>query len=275
MILVNQSFLERKDFGVDLEDRAYQFGDGVYEVIRVYGGQVFAMDEHLKRLWRSAKEIRISIPFQKDQLEAKLIELVKINNVNNGAIYLQVSRGVAPRVHSFPGGVQPVVVSYTKSSERPVEQMKEGVRAVTFEDIRWMRCDIKSLNLLGNVLAKQAAVEKGAAEAIMHRGEVVTEGSSTNIFMVKGGAVYTHQPDNLILAGVTRGYVVRLAKELNIDLFERAFTLNEIYEADEVFATSTTYEVLPVTGIDGRVVGSGLPGPLTRRLQGAFEKIIP
>lgn len=275
MILVDNSFVNRKDFGVDMEDRAYQFGDGVYEVIRVYGGSLFAMDRHLDRLWRSAGEISITLPFKKEELAGQLVELVKINGVNNGAVYLQVSRGAAPRVHHFPPDAKPLLVAYTKNVERPLKQIKEGVKAVTFEDIRWLRCDIKSLNLLGNVLAKQSAVEKGAVEAILHRGGVVTEGSSTNIFMVKGGTIHTHPENNLILSGVTRGIVVRLAKQLNITLLEEPFTVEEVYQAGEIFATSTTYEVLPITAVDGRTIGSGRPGPVTRMLQEAFEKAIP
>lgn len=274
MILVDNEFVERNHLAVDMEDRAYQFGDGIYEVIRVYGGRLFAMDGHLDRLWRSAGGIRLPLPFKREELAAKLSGLVSINNLSNGYIYLQVSRGVAPRAHHFPAEVKPLLVGYTVTLERPLDLMNNGVKAITTEDVRWLRCDIKSLNLLGNVLAKQEALEKGAAEAIMHRGGVVTEGSSSNIFMVKDRGIYTHPLSNLILGGITRDVIISLAKELDIRVHEQPFTVNDLSTADEVFASSTTIEVLPIVCIDGQDVGSGSPGEVTRLLQAAFEKLI-
>lgn len=274
MILVNNNFVERKDFCVDIEDRAYQFGDGVYEVIRVYGGKIFALDGHLNRLWRSSQGILISLPFEKDDLKKNLLHLIKLNNIDDGIIYLQVSRGVAPRIHHFPQDVKPLLISYTKKVERPYKLMEEGGKAVTVEDIRWMRCDIKSLNLLGNVLAKQAALERGAVEAILHRGNTVTEGSSSNFFIVSNGLIYTHPADNFILGGITREIVINLISKLKLPFCDRVFTVNEMYKADEAFITSTTSEILPIIDIDGRTVGTGVPGPVTRLIRSAFEEII-
>ena len=274
MILVNNLLVERKGFGVDIEDRAYQFGDGVYEVIRVYGGKVFAMSRHLDRLWRSCAELKIPLPFGKDDLAASFAELVKVNQLSgDGIIYLQVSRGVAPRVHQFPAESGPLLVAYTREVQRPLQAMENGGSVITAEDIRWLRCDIKSLNLLGNVLAKQAAVEKGAIEAIMHRGNTVTEGSSSNFFIVREGAVYTHPLNNLILGGITREIIVELAGELNLTLRQQPFTVDQAYGAEEAFITSTISEVLPIISIDGRTIGSGAPGPVTRQLQKAFGAV--
>jgi len=274
MILVDSSLVERKDFGVDIEDRAYQFGDGVYEVIRVYGGKVFAMGQHLDRLWRSCAELRMPLPFGKDELAARFGELMKANQLSgDGIIYLQISRGVAPRVHQFPEETRPLLVAYTREVQRPLQAMENGGSVITAEDIRWLRCDIKSLNLLGNVLAKQAAVEKRAIEAILHRGDTVTEGSSSNFFIVKEGSVYTHPLSNLILGGITREIVVKLAEDLKLNLIQQAFTVDQAYGADEAFITSTISEVLPIISIDGRSIGSGAPGPVTRKLQRAFEEL--
>jgi D-alanine transaminase len=274
VILVNNNFLDKKDFSVDIEDRAYQFGDGIYEVIRVYGGRLFAMDGHFDRLWRSCAAISITLPYEREDLAARFEELVKVNRLDgDGIIYLQISRGVAARAHQFPDGASPLLVAYTREVQRPLQYMEKGGSVVTVEDIRWLRCDIKSLNLLGNVLAKQSAVERGALEAVMHRDGVITEGSASNFFIVKEGALYTHPLNNLILGGITRNLVVELARELGIALHQQSFTVEQAYAADEAFITSTISEVLPVTGIDGRPVGSGAPGPVTRSLQEAFGKM--
>jgi len=273
LLLVNNTIKERKGFGVDVEDRGYQFGDGIYEVIRVYDNKVFKMEEHLQRLWRSARELRLELPFSKAELVDNLLQLVAREKLGTGIIYLQVSRGTAPRVHHFPPGVQPLAIAYTRELERPVDILQKGARAVTIEDIRWLRCDIKSLNLLGNVLAKQAAVENNVEEAVMHRGEVVTEGSSSNFMIVKEDAVITHPADNFILNGITRMTVKELAAELNIPFVERTFTLEEMFSADEAFITSTTDEVMPVIEIDGKPIGNGRPGSITSRLQKAFKEL--
>jgi len=274
LILVNNSFMERKEFCADIEDRAYQFGDGVYEVIRVYGGKLFALEEHLIRLWNSAREVMINIPFEKNHLGSNLVKLAEANKLENGIIYLQLSRGVAPRAHHFPQNAGPVMVGYTKRMERPLKSIKGGEKAITFEDIRWMRCDIKSLNLLGNVMAKQAAVEKGAVEAILHRGDTITEGSSSNFFIIKKGKIHTHPCNNFILNGVTRQFVVKLAGKLKLALHEDTFTVQQAYEADEAFITSTTSEVLPITGIDDHIIADGRPGSTTLLIQEAFEELI-
>jgi len=274
LLLVNNTFKKRKDFYVDVEDRGYQFGDGIYEVIRVYENKVFKMEEHLQRLWRSARELRLELPFSKTELADNLLQLVIREKPGTGIIYLQVTRGTAPRVHHFPADARPLAVAYTRTLERPVGALRKGAGAVTVEDIRWLRCDIKSLNLLGNVLAKQTAVENKAAEAVMHRGEIVTEGSSSNFMIVKNGEVITHPANNFILNGITRMTVKKLAAKLGIPFIERTFTLKEMFNADEAFVTSTVYEVLPIIEIDGKVIGSGRPGPVTRRLLKAYEELL-
>lgn len=273
--LLNGEIIDRSEAKVDVEDRGYQFGDGVYEVIRVYNGKMFTLTEHLKRFANSAESIGISIPFSIVELTEMLEDLLLKNNLQTGNIYMQVTRGTAPRNHLFPtGNVPPTLVAYTIKGVRPLENLKSGVKAILTEDIRWLRCDIKSLNLLGNLLAKQKASEQGCFEAIQHRGQDVTEGSSSNIFIVKNGTVITHESNHLILKGITKDVIVDLCKKNNIPVLERTFSLAELGEADEVFLSSTTSEVMPVIEIDGNKIKSGNPGPLTRNLQDFFKKEI-
>lgn len=273
--LLNGEIIERSEAKVDVEDRGYQFGDGVYEVIRIYNGKMFTIDEHLERFVKSAESIGITIPFTSLQLSEMLEELLIKNNLETGNIYMQVTRGIAPRNHVFPtGNVVPTLVAYTIKGVRPLESLKSGVKAILTEDIRWFRCDIKSLNLLGNLLAKQKASEQGCFEAIQHRGDNVTEGSSSNIFIVKNGMVITHESNNLILKGITKDVILELCIKYNIQVQERTFSLAELEEAEEVFLSSTTSEVMPVIEIEGKKIRAGVPGPITQKLQGLFEKEI-
>jgi D-alanine transaminase len=270
--IINGEFVERSSAMVDIEDRGYQFGDGIYEVIRVYNGKMFTGKEHLERFFRSAKSIAIKLEYTIEQLTELLEELIKKNNLQLGTIYMQATRGIAPRNHAFPEEkVTSTLVAYTKELARPLEKMEKGVKTVLVEDIRWLRCDIKSLNLLGNVLAKQKASEKGCYEAVQSRGNDVTEGSSSNIFIVKNGVIATHASDHLILKGITKDVVFKICAENGMKMEERTFTLDELATADEVFLTSTTSEVMPVIDIDGKKVGTGEPGPVTRKLQEWFD----
>ncbi|HET7627291.1 MAG TPA: D-amino-acid transaminase [Bacillales bacterium] len=274
MILFENRLIERDEAVVDIEDRGYQFGDGVYEVIRVYNGHFFLLKAHMNRLERSTAEVKIKMPMPTAELERKLRELVKVNGLEDGFVYLQLTRGVAVRTHHFPEQSEAVLTAYTREMARPVKQMNDGVRTVLTEDMRWLRCDIKSLNLLGNVLAKQEAKEQGATEAIFHRGETVTEGSSSNVSIIKDDVLQTHPANNLILNGITKNKVFELARENGISVKEASFTVEELLEADEVFITSTTAEITPVVQIDDTTVGEGKPGPVTIKLQQAFTAAI-
>lgn len=273
--ILNGEIIERSKAMVDIEDRGYQFGDGVYEVIRVYNGKMFTAKEHINRFVKSSNSIGISLSLSIEQIIRMFEELLVKNKLHVGTIYMQITRGVAPRNHAFPtGNVPPTFVVYTKEVERPMENLKSGVKTMLAEDIRWLRCDIKSLNLLGNLLAKQKAVEKGCYEAIQHRGQEVTEGSSSNILMVKNGAVITHASDHLILKGITKDVILQLCFKNNLPFEERTITLEELVQADEVFLSSTTAEVMPIIEINGEKVKEGLPGPVTRRLQVMFDEMI-
>ncbi len=272
--ILNGKIVNRTEAKVDIEDRGYQFGDGVYEVIRVYNGKMFTAKEHMERFAKSSDSIGIKLPYNREQLTKMLEDLIEKNSLKLGIVYMQITRGVAPRNHAFPSAVAPCLTAYTKELPIPVNLLQTGVKTILTEDIRWLRCDIKSLNLLGNILAKQKAAEEGCYEAIQHRGQEVTEGSSSNIFIVKDGVVITHESNNLILKGITKDVILRACAGHHIRVEERTFTLNELSQADEVFLSSTTSEVTPIVAIDGKTVGDGQPGPVTRKLQALFKQEI-
>lgn len=272
--LFNDQFVERDQINIDLEDRGYQFGDGVYEVIRVYDGKLFTVDAHLARLEKSLNAVRIKPPYQIDRLKTNLIELVNRNHLSTGMIYLQITRGAAPRGHAFPKEAQSVLTGYCRALSRPTEDLANGVRVCLTEDIRWLRCDIKSLNLLGNVLAKQEAEENGFKEAVLFRDDLITEGSSSNCMIIVGNTLFTHPANNFILNGITRQILLKLAPQVGLTIEERAFSIDKLYKADEVFITSTIQEVMPVIQINAIQIGAGIPGPFTRALQSVFEKEI-
>lgn len=274
-VVVNGEMIKRSDAKIDIEDRGYQFGDGVYEVIRVYNGKMFTATEHLERFIESGKKIGMAIPYTVDEMKANLQALMTKNQLTLGTIYMQMTRGISPRNHAFPSSdVRPIFVAYTKEVGRPVENMKTGVKTILNEDIRWLLCDIKSLNLLGNLMAKQKAVEAGCFEAIQHRGDIVTEGSLSNISIVKDGKVITHPANNLILNGITRQKVLEICRTNDIPFAETTYSLDELKAADEVFLSGTTVEVTPIVEIEGIKVGNGTIGLVTRKLQVLFEKEI-
>jgi len=274
MILVNDEWLSRDEAKVDIEDRGYQFGDGVYEVIRVYDGKLFTLDEHLQRLKKSLMSVRIELPYSMDVLKKNLYRLVEQDQLHNGIVYLQVTRGQAPRNHSFPKSVQSVLTAYTKEIERPLTTITSGVSVHLTADIRWLRCDIKSLNLLGNILAKQEAVEYGCQEVIFHRDGTVTEGGASNVFIVRNQQLMTHPSNHLILNGITRQQIIQLATQLGIPVVERDFSVDDLLTADEILISSTTQEVTPVIKIDNTMVANGKPGVITQQLQEQFEALI-
>ncbi|WP_186445927.1 D-amino-acid transaminase [Paenibacillus cremeus] len=273
--LYQNEFVAKEALHISPEDRGYYFGDGLYEVIRVYNGKLYEAGPHFARLTRTAEALRIPLPFTEDELSAQLEKLIQVNELHEGSVYMQITRGAAPRSHPFPASAEPILMAYTTSYQRPVATLEEGITAVTTDDIRWLRCDLKTLNLLPNVMAKQHAMDQGAGDVIFHRSGTVTESSSSNVMIVKNNVIKTHPANNLILHGITRLVVLRLAKQEGIQLEEAAFTVDELLNADEVFITSTTAEVTPVIQIDGKAIGSGKPGPLTRQLQTAFEATIP
>jgi len=272
---VNGRFLPHRDARVHIEDRGYQFADGVYEVVPVAAGLQVDEELHLDRLERSLAELRIAMPMRRAALKLVAHELIRRNGLTYGFIYLQVTRGVAPRDHKFPKGVRPALVMTTRQLKPASEKaLAEGVKVISVPDIRWQRRDIKSVSLLPNCLAKQAAAEAGASEAWMVEADgTVTEGSSTNAWIVtEAGKVVTRKADHQILNGITRQVLLRVLAEEGVALEERPFTLDEAYRAREAFLTSSSNFVMPVTRIDERPVGNGHPGILTGKLRQAYVR---
>lgn len=260
---------------VNMEDRAHQFGDGVYEVIVAYKGKYFAMSEHLERLERSCREIRLVPSYSRQEIEGFAQELMDKSGITEAMLYLQWSRGAAPRFHGFPKDTK-AILSGTIRPRRVLspEMFEHGVKSMILPDLRWLRCDIKSLNLLGAVLSKQTAAEAGCFEAILERDGKVTEGSSSNSFAVKDGIVYTSPEGNLILSGITRAKIIKIIRDLGLEIREEFVTPDFYRQADEVFLTGTTTEVMPITSLDGKPVADGRVGLVTRKLQERYFELI-
>ncbi|WP_339146073.1 MULTISPECIES: D-amino-acid transaminase [unclassified Sutcliffiella] len=273
-VLMNDEIVERNEAKVDIEDRGYQFGDGVYEVVNIYEGVPFTLKEHITRLYRSASEIGIKMQKEPAQLSTKLLELIECNNMTNGGLYLQISRGVSNRTHHYDQTLTPQLVAYPLPFKNVQDAQSKGVETITAEDLRWLRCDIKSLNLLYNIMVKQKASEAGAFESILIRDGIVTEGSSSNIFIVKEGILQTHPANNLILNGITRTKLLEIMDANGWDYKLESFHKEELMAADEVFLTSTTSEVMPIIKIDGVTFSEGKPGPYTRKFQTAFREAV-
>lgn len=271
IVYVNGDYLPEDQGKVSIFDRGFLFADGVYEVTAVINGKLVDYDPHMERLERSLGEIRMGWPCGKDELKAMHLELVKRNALGEGMVYMQITRGAADRDFKFPKDAKPTLVAFTQTGnlvDNP--NATRGVKVITVPDIRWARRDIKSVMLLAPVLGKQAAYEAGAFEAWMIEDGVVTEGTSSNAYIIKDGKVITRGLSNRILAGCTRRSLFRLAKEHGIGIEERLFTADEAYAADEAFLTSASNFVLPITEIDGHRIGGGQPGPVTRKLREIF-----
>ncbi|MCB1480074.1 MAG: D-amino-acid transaminase [Rhodobiaceae bacterium] len=266
---VNGDYVPIEDAKISVLDRGFLFADGVYEVTAVLGGKLADYAGHVKRLHRSLGELQMDMPVSDDELLAIHRELVKRNNLDQGGVYLQVTRGAADRDFVFPKGVKPSLVMFTQARELcDVPAARTGYKVKSVPDIRWTRRDIKSVALLAQVLAKQAAAADGCNEAWMvEAGGVVTEGGSSNAYIVKDGKIITRPVSNSILSGITRASVLQLAKERGMEIEERAFTIEEAYAADEAFVTAASTFVMPVVEIDGKQVGGGQPGPAVRRLR--------
>lgn len=273
-VLFNDRIIAKSKLTISPEDRGYYFGDGVYEVFRIYNGKLFATEAHLQRLVHSAQGINLQLPCSTDEIMQRMERLLDTSAVQEGILYLQITRGIAPRTHLIPDHLEPVMYAYCSELARPLSNMESGIAAITMPDIRWHLCHLKTLNLLPNTLAKQQAKEQGADEAIMHRDGRVTECSASNFMIVRDDKIFTHPADQWILPGITRQIVSQLAAYMGITMVEAPFTVDDLQHANEAFITGTTTEITPIVKIDGRAVGSGVPGPITRRLQDALERMI-
>ncbi|MCP3032433.1 D-amino-acid transaminase [Halobacillus sp. A1] len=272
-VLTQKDFVHKNDLNYPFEERGLQFGDGIYEVIRVYKGRYYLIEEHVERLFRSAEAVKIKMPFTKQDFYHQLDELLQKNKINTDAkVYLQITRGSAPRDHAFPISTDANLYAYVQDLPRKEDLMREGVSTITQPDVRWDWCYIKSLNLLPNVIAKQEASEAGCFEAILHKDGEVTECSSSNAYFVKDGKVYTHPAKKNILHGCVRMKVEQFCKEEGIPFIEESFRIEDIQFADELFLSSSTAEVMPIIEVDGKKVKEGRPGPVTRKIQEKYEK---
>jgi D-alanine transaminase len=270
---VNGRFLPHREATIHIEDRGYQFADGVYEVTAVQGGRLVDEALHLARLDRSLGELRIPAPMSHRALGFVLREVIRRNRVRDGIVYLQATRGVAPRDHPFPADTRTsIVITARRARSANPKALAEGIKVIAIPDIRWARCDIKSIALLPNVLGKQQAREAGAYEAWqVDSAGLVTEGTSTNAWIVtSAGELVTRQASNAILNGCTRLALLDIARHIGLTLVERPFSLSEAKAAREAFLTSTTSLVLPIVRIDDTAIGDGKPGPLGRKLRALY-----
>lgn len=268
IVYLNGEFLPLDQAKVSVLDRGFLFGDGVYEVVPVYGGKPFRLPEHLERLGNSLAGIRMAPPLSVEQWEAIFQRLIQ--GGEDQSIYLQVTRGVAPkREHAFPKDASPTVFAMCA----PIAPIPaSGAKAITVPDIRWQWCHIKAVTLLANVLQRQQAVDEGCAEAILVRDGYAIEGAASNLFAVVDGVLLTPPKDHDILPGITRDLVVELAEANNIPLQERKIALDELNRAEEVWVTSSTREILPIVELDGRKVGAGEPGLVWQRMNALYQE---
>jgi D-alanine transaminase len=272
----NGTFLPHEEVRVSPEERGFLFADGVYEVVMTYDGRLFRLHDHLRRLARSLEAVDITGCQSVDFADVAR-QLVERNRLTGGQaiVYLQVTRGAYPRSHLFPPPtVAPTIYGFAASFHAHEDEHAAGVRVVLVPDTRWARCDIKSIALLPNVLARQRAFDQKAAEALFVRDGMVMEGTHTNLFCVEGGNVRTPPRTNYILGGVTRGVVLELCSDAGIAAEERSIEAAALPGYDELFLAGTTAEITPVVAVDGRVVGTGTPGPVTRQLQRAFAEAV-
>jgi D-alanine transaminase len=272
----NGKLLPKDEIKISPDDRGFLFADGIYEVIRWYEGFFYDMEGHMTRLKRSLRELRINWP-DVDSFPLVALELIKTNNLENtpSMVYLQVTRGASRRSHAFPKPeVPPTVYANAWGFTPDTLSMENGVKVMLKEDIRWSRCDIKSVALLPNTLSFQEACENGMKECVFVRNGIITEGSHSNIFFVVDGTLYTHPESNNILSGITRKNILRLADASGINIREEAIPENRIRFIKEAFISNTSSEVMPVIELGGNTVGDGVPGPLTRIIRNKFDEEI-
>jgi D-alanine transaminase len=273
MVFLNGTFLPLEDAKVPVLDRGFIFGDGVYELVPVYSRVPFRLDEHLARLERSLAEVRIRNPYSRPQWREIIFKLIDGQSFDDQGVYFQVTRGVAKRDHAFPKDAQPTVFMMSSPLVNPPRELVEsGASAVSAQDNRWLRCDIKSISLIGNCLLRQESAEKGAAETILFRDGLLTEASASNVFAVKAGVILSPAKTNLILPGITYDVVSELARANAIPIEFRDVTEAEVRNADELWVSSSSKEVLPIVQLDGRSIADGKPGPVFRRMYRLYQE---
>ncbi|MES2069910.1 MAG: D-amino acid aminotransferase [Pseudomonadota bacterium] len=272
LVYLNGAYTPISEAKIPVLDRGFIFGDGIYEVIPVYGRKMFRSDQHLARLFRSLASVGIANPHSKEEWLQLIAKVMDAHEAEDQMVYLQVTRGVAKRAHAFPQDVQPTVFIMTNPITLPSDALRaRGAACVSMEDKRWLRCEIKSTSLLGNVLAAQNAAEHAVTESIQFRDGFLTEAASSNVWIVKDGVLMGPPKDNLILEGIRYGLIEELCKANNIPLLARRIHREEVFAADEVLLSSATKEVLAVVSIDGQTIGKGQPGPIYQSLYAAYQ----
>jgi D-alanine transaminase len=272
-VFLNGKLLPSEQASVSVLDRGFIFGDGVYELVPVYSRVPFRLEEHLARLERSLGEVKIRNPYSRSQWRAHIYGLIDAQAADDQSVYFQVTRGVAKRDHAFPKGTEPTVFMMSNPLVNPLPAVVEkGAAALTAVDNRWLRCDIKSISLVGNVLLRQLSAEAGAVETILFRDGRLTEASASNVFIVKRGVIHSPPKSNLILPGITYDVVVELARANGLPLELRDIAQAEVLAADEIWVTSSSKEVLAIVELDARPVGDGRPGPVFRRMFQLYQE---
>jgi D-alanine transaminase len=271
IVFLNGNYIPKNQAFISPDDRGFNFADGVYEVVKYYKGEPFRMDDHLDRLSNSLQEVKIKFPsgYNFREMFARLIEINRLTDIDAG-VYLQITRGAHQRVHHFPADIAPTVYAFAFPLPSFTDALRDGIKVTTDEDIRWLRCDIKSVSLLPNTMLYQEAVEKGAGECILVRNGYVTEATHSSVLGVKNGTVITHPLTPLILPGITRKVVLELCSHHKIPFREVAISEKELMEMDEIFIAGTGSEIMPVVQVNSSLVGNGRPGPVTRKLQDLF-----
>jgi len=271
-VFLNGRFTPDAEATISVFDRGFVFGDGVYELVPVYSRKPFRLDDHLRRLQASLDEIRLANPYAIDEWRELILQLIALQDFADQSVYIQVTRGVAPRDHPFPKGVSPTVFVFAQPLVTASAELKRtGVCAVTAVDNRWSRCNIKAISLLANILLRQQAVDVGCAETLLLREGWLTEGAASNIFVVKNGVLLAPPPSNLILTGITYDVVLELAAAHGIPHEVRAISEAEVRSADELWMTSSTREIMAIVTLDGVAVGAGVPGPLAQRMDALYQ----
>jgi D-alanine transaminase len=274
VLYINGRFTTTDERVIGVEDRGFQFGDGVYEVLKFHRRTPLFADDHFGRLYAGLEELQIPCPWDAQSFRSLCADLLSRTKFDAGIIYLQVTRGESERVHFFPDNLEPTALAYTRRFIFPDAAKKErGARVITTEDTRWKFCNVKSLNLLGNLLAKKKAQRAGAEEALLIDNGMITEGASSTFFAVREGRLITHPCDGGILPGTVRDHVISLALDEKIRVDERPLREHELFSLDEAFYTSTTQAVMPIVEVDGRAVGGGRRGAITARLQELFDEL--
>ena len=275
IVYLNGEFISKEEAKISPNDRGFIFADGVYEVAKYYNGRAFRYEDHLKRLERSLAEIEI-VYSELDRLENIFSELITRNHLQNkhAGVYLQITRGEHKRVHHFPENIQPTVYAFAYYMPSFTENLENGIKVITNEDIRWQRCDIKSVSLLPNTMLYNKAVKSGAGECVLIRNGMVTEATHSSVLGVKNGTVITRPLSNLILPGITRKVILEICTANNIPFEEREFSEAEMFEMDEIIIAGTGSEITPAIKVDSAIIGNGKPGKITRFVQEKFFELV-